>query len=208
MRLIGGCICVGCKNREYEWLKGRNAKGREPITYRPLSHFEIAFQHCDGRVERRLELAAHGAEALGRVLRTMPDGARLVDERRLTKWNNATGQFGHVCADCGAQGLILERTRNGVLERHAWCCGGDPMGAGWRFAEVRQLIVALHVDALAEFMAADAELEGETPGAWTPTPYVCTSCHVGQVEGLLTRPGGRWRTRCSACGADSERGTP
>lgn len=30
LRLIGGNICVGCKNREYEWVKGKNAKGQFP----------------------------------------------------------------------------------------------------------------------------------------------------------------------------------
>lgn len=30
LRLIGGNVCVGCKNREYEWVKGKNAKGQFP----------------------------------------------------------------------------------------------------------------------------------------------------------------------------------
>jgi hypothetical protein len=30
-RLIGASVCISCKNREYEVLKGRNAKGTKPI---------------------------------------------------------------------------------------------------------------------------------------------------------------------------------
>jgi len=33
LRLIGGNVCVGCKNREYEWLNGKNAKGKPPATH-------------------------------------------------------------------------------------------------------------------------------------------------------------------------------
>jgi hypothetical protein len=36
MRLIGGNICVCCKNREYEWVKGRNGRGKFPITHPQL----------------------------------------------------------------------------------------------------------------------------------------------------------------------------
>ena len=33
LRLIGGNVCVGCKNREYEWINGKNAKGNPPATH-------------------------------------------------------------------------------------------------------------------------------------------------------------------------------
>ena len=37
LRLIGGNVCVGCKNREYEWVKGRNAKGKFPAFHPTLA---------------------------------------------------------------------------------------------------------------------------------------------------------------------------
>ena len=37
LRLIGGNVCVGCKNREYEWVKGRNSRGKVPVKQRPLA---------------------------------------------------------------------------------------------------------------------------------------------------------------------------
>jgi hypothetical protein len=33
LRLIGGNVCVGCKNREYEWVNGKNARGNPPATH-------------------------------------------------------------------------------------------------------------------------------------------------------------------------------
>ncbi len=35
-RLISGEHCVSCKNREYEFVKGRNAKGSRPVKMTPL----------------------------------------------------------------------------------------------------------------------------------------------------------------------------
>lgn len=37
MRLIGGNICVCCMNRQYEWVKGRNGRGKFPITHPVLA---------------------------------------------------------------------------------------------------------------------------------------------------------------------------
>ncbi len=36
LRLVGGVMCVSCKNREYEWLKGCNAKGKPPAHHPAL----------------------------------------------------------------------------------------------------------------------------------------------------------------------------
>lgn len=37
MRLIGGNICVCCMNRQYEWVKGKNGRGKFPVTHPPLA---------------------------------------------------------------------------------------------------------------------------------------------------------------------------
>lgn len=42
-RLIGGMHCVSCKNREYEFLKGRNAKGTTPVKLACLTRRRIRF---------------------------------------------------------------------------------------------------------------------------------------------------------------------
>lgn len=50
MRLIGGHVCVSCKNREYEYLKGRNARGNAPITHPTLHQLAIRYR-SGGRVK-------------------------------------------------------------------------------------------------------------------------------------------------------------
>lgn len=44
-RLICGTLCVSCKNREYEYCKGRNAKGSKPIKMAPLHARCIKYMH-------------------------------------------------------------------------------------------------------------------------------------------------------------------
>ncbi len=196
-------ICVSCANREAEWRTGRNAKGKPPVCFVPPHEHEIPVLGPAGTVHRRLVLALHMAEALGRVVRDLPQGARVVTgERCRTAWNDDTGRFEHVCDNCGVAGLVLERRRGDVLERHYWCCGGEPVGSGWDVAQVRQRVDSIPPDALADWLSARLDLADEVPGLWTPTGMVCDWCHAGQLEGLLPKPGGRWQVRCRGCGAD------
>jgi len=55
-RLIEGHVCVSCKNREYEWVKGCNAKGSRPVKMPPLAPRCLNYMH--GRepcsIERKL----------------------------------------------------------------------------------------------------------------------------------------------------------
>lgn len=196
-------ICVSCSAREAEWRAGRNARGNAPVRFTQPHEHEIAVVGPDGKVRRRLVLALDTAEALGRVVRDLPKGARVhAGERRRTAWNESAGRFEHVCGECGVVGLTLERRRGGVMERHAWCCGGDPDGDGWEVAQVRLQLGGMTCTGMADWLTASEDLAGEAPGLWTPTGTVCSACHRGQLEGLLTAPGGRWQVRCRGCGAD------
>lgn len=42
-RLIGAMVCVSCKNREYELLRGRNAKGTAPVKLTCLSRRRVRY---------------------------------------------------------------------------------------------------------------------------------------------------------------------
>ena len=69
LRLIGGNICVGCKNREYEWVKGSNAKGKFPVMHPPLNRRSLRVW-VDGRVLHLVrELTASIDELVIEVLR-------------------------------------------------------------------------------------------------------------------------------------------
>lgn len=49
LRLIGGNICVSCQNRQYEFIKGSNAKGKAPVKCMPLGRRTVQFV-CEGQV--------------------------------------------------------------------------------------------------------------------------------------------------------------
>lgn len=199
-------VCVSCFNRQREWVKGRNGRGTPPARFTPLHPVEVAVQHQDGTTELRLIEARDAAEAVSRIGHDLREGSRIIDTPRPgpTVWNPRVKDFEYQCRHCRQVGLILERKRsNNVLEHWRWCCQGDPSGGGWQPAVVRQPIFAMGVDAMSAVLNGDPELTDEAPCEWTPTAHPC-SCRAGQVEAQLLAPGGRWRTRCRACGADSE----
>ena len=74
-------LCVSYQNREYEWINGRNTKGKVPTEYRPAFQHELTLLLGDGTVQRRLEAGLHAGEALARLLLRLPEGARLVAGR-------------------------------------------------------------------------------------------------------------------------------
>jgi hypothetical protein len=53
-RLIGKHLCVSCQNRQYEWLKGKNAKGSKPIKLKSLEPRTLHYLH--GRDPRSIYL--------------------------------------------------------------------------------------------------------------------------------------------------------
>jgi hypothetical protein len=50
IRLINGHLCVSCQNRQYEWIKGRNARGKRPITHPDLHRLSVRYA-TGGRVK-------------------------------------------------------------------------------------------------------------------------------------------------------------
>lgn len=203
LRVIqSSCICVSCYNREKEWSKGSNAKGKPPAEFEPLHDVEIPIEHDSGKVEQRLLQARHEAEALGRVLMDLPAGARLTAQPPVkSAWNVGSGAFERVCECCGTAGLMMERSKGQRLELHARCCSGEPEGEGWRMAEVRRQPFALDVHSAAAWLNTDSENDGHQ-AQWTLTAHPC-KCGGGQIEARLLSAGGRWSTKCKACGETS-----
>lgn len=68
-RLIGGMVCVSCKNREYELLKGRNAKGTAPVKLCKLDARRLRYRHGDEIVTMRGRHTFDADELLVAVLR-------------------------------------------------------------------------------------------------------------------------------------------
>lgn len=51
MRLIRGHLCVSCANRQYEYRKGRNARGDVPVRH-PTLHRAAVLYRSGGQVKR------------------------------------------------------------------------------------------------------------------------------------------------------------
>ena len=202
IRLHG--LCISCANRRAEALRGRNGNGTAPVKFKqPKFELEALFVLPNGKTERRLELGVDVSEALWRLLRKLPAGAKFGEDRRYTAWNAVARQFEHVCQHCGTQGLVLERIRSGCVQRHAWCCLGEPRGAGWQIAPVRLGALALDSESVAALFGSETapDLARESAGRWVPTGYVCGHCKAGQLEGRQVAPQQPWQVRCRVCGS-------
>lgn len=68
-RLIGKHLCVSCKNREYEALKGKNAKGTKPVKLPPLEARTLYYLHGDQRRSLHLPLSIDTDELIVAALR-------------------------------------------------------------------------------------------------------------------------------------------
>lgn len=75
MRLIGGNICVSCKNREYECIKGRNAKGKVPQKHAPLDRRAVRYVE-DGVAKVLVRKHTVGSEEL--VVELLRDSVKRV----------------------------------------------------------------------------------------------------------------------------------
>lgn len=75
LRLIGGNVCVSCQNRAYEWLKGKNAKGRVPVKHPPLVRRSVRYL-CDGQV--RVLVRSHTVCADELVVELLRDSTKRV----------------------------------------------------------------------------------------------------------------------------------
>lgn len=68
-RLIRGCICVSCYNREREVLIGRNSKGSTPVRCRKIYSKALMFV-VDGKVVmRQFDHVASAVEAMTTAIR-------------------------------------------------------------------------------------------------------------------------------------------
>lgn len=69
MRLIGGNVCVSCKNREYEWVKGKNARGKAPVSHPVLERRRVCVRRGDRVVCVDRALSSSTLELVVEVLR-------------------------------------------------------------------------------------------------------------------------------------------
>lgn len=77
-RLVSKHICVSCKNREYEWLKGRNAKGSKPVKLKSLDPRTLRYLHGDEPRTLHLPLSLDWDELIVAALRDSANRLRFM----------------------------------------------------------------------------------------------------------------------------------
>jgi hypothetical protein len=75
-RLIGKHLCVSCANRQYEYLKGRNAKGTKPVKLAPLEPRKIRFMSGSAPKTLYMPLTVDTEELIIAALRDSKDTVR------------------------------------------------------------------------------------------------------------------------------------
>lgn len=75
-RLIGKMVCVSCKNREYEWIRGRNAKGTRPTKLGALCRRRIRYLAGDEPRSLVVSLSLDTDELMVAALRDSPNRVR------------------------------------------------------------------------------------------------------------------------------------
>lgn len=78
-RLVTG-VCVSCVNRQYEVVRGVNAKGRAPVRLLPLAPMEMALREDSRIVVAMVPLSSSRVEVILRALRSRP-GVRAFGRR-------------------------------------------------------------------------------------------------------------------------------
>jgi hypothetical protein len=192
LRVIqNAAICVSCKNREYEWRKGRNAKGVPPEYFEPLRMHCVAIQGRAGVVHLAIE-ARHAAEAVGVAARIrLRDGEHLSSARHAARFDGE--RFRLVCPSCGHVGL-LERVKGVSLLHHCPACGGAPSGS-WALAEERAPLTIVTTGFAHAWFAAGGD--GPLHAAWIHTELGCAHCRRGVLQARVHRGG--TQVRCALC---------
>lgn len=73
LRLIGGSLCVSCKNREYEWVNGRNRRGKFPMLHPAMARRRLTVL-IGGKVRVvARELTTSSLELVVELLRDAPE---------------------------------------------------------------------------------------------------------------------------------------
>jgi hypothetical protein len=75
-RLVGKHLCVSCKNREYELLKGRNAKGSAPVKLKALVPRTMRYLHGNEIRTLHLPLSLNIEELMVAALRDSQNRVR------------------------------------------------------------------------------------------------------------------------------------
>ncbi|MBS0426659.1 MAG: hypothetical protein JSR41_05145 [Proteobacteria bacterium] len=204
--IVARGVCVSCANRQYECLKGRNAKGSPPIKHGPLAPFEVQAVDAHGQHVHHAVEARHDVEAAGVVARLrLRDGERLAPGRAhaVALVAGQGSGFGLVCPSCGTPGM-LER----VGRHHCTSCHGEAPGRGWRVARARLVLPLMSAGAARAWLqlvpSEVPPVVREEADRWAFVGIGCATCGRGILQVRRGRRGKALSVRCEHCGDHAE----
>ncbi|WP_075881436.1 hypothetical protein [Vreelandella massiliensis] len=194
-KLVRKTLCVSCYNREGEAKKGRNAKGKVPVTYAPLRLRRVGLELPDGEIRWALFEAQTWLEPLLRGLRAYP-GAKLYDGQPSddSPWNVEAQRFEYRDEQSQALAMDVEERDGYLAVRYR------PALAGELPAPVVAPVSLFDPGFVAEWLRVSEE--GHVIGnAWRAVAYGCSACRQGGCRHGVARDNSRsgvrgmgWRT--------------
>lgn len=182
-RMIGNEVCVSCSNREYEYRKGRNARGNAPVTYIPPRPWRVGVIEADGRQAWRSFEGQSIAEAQARAVRA---GFRLHDRHPgAITWNATAERFEYRDS---SDRILLEIEVDGALEFFPV----RDLRPGEQPAPVRMPAFFANTDEAAALLAGDESLSID----WQQVDLACGRCAAGVLHARKRHTG--IDCRCSA----------
>ncbi len=212
MRLIGsgtkagvGLICVSCYNRQREYSRGCNAKGRPPKTYVPATPRRVSIL-IDGAPSWRMVIGQTAGEPIARAIR-LTEGVQFHDEHPgEPHWNTKAKRWEYLSREHRGHVLLELEERDGSIIYVP--AKRNSLRPGEVVATVRAPTTLMSAGLAAEWLAATREHgDGAVVDVeWRPVDIVCECCRSGQLQARWRS--GRMEVQCIACEDSSAAAAP
>lgn len=199
-RIVGGTLCVSCWNREREFIKKCNAKGKPPVTFVPLMDRQVGIMVDGHPTWMRVQGTQNDREPISRTIRQR-EGARFHSQHPgIPTWNEEAQRFEYRDRADPAK-VLLSVEYGDAIDHLAVPADGLRLG---EIPATPKLPTQMHgVYFVAELLSDSDAKDIDHPGpAWKPTSFVCNNCQVAQVQARIFAS--NVECRCQACGANSK----
>lgn len=200
-RIVGGMLCVSCWNREREFVKKRNGRGKPPANFGALAdrHVGVMIDGQPGWI--RVTDTQNNREPTARTIRQR-EGASFHNQHPGTAAFNEKAQRWEYRDRDDQANVLLEVEYDGVIEHMS--VPASSLGADETPATPR-LPTQIHgVHFVAAWLAGldDDENDVDRPEAdWKPTSFICSGCGIAQIQARLFAS--QVECRCPACSAST-----
>lgn len=198
-RIVGGTLCVSCWNREREFVKKCNAKGKAPVNFAPLADRQVGIMVEGQPTWMRFKDTQNAREPIARAIRQR-EGARFHGQHPgVSTWNEKAQRWEY--RDRADQAKVLLSVEyEGVIDHMAVPVDGLRPGETPATPRLQTQMHGVHFVA-AVLTDCDAD-DADHPGPdWRPTSFVCNDCGVAQVQARAFA--GKVECRCPACAAST-----